>query len=194
GRRARALASVSGRRAALAVTSARGGDAGPHCARELAQGGGVVGAARAAASATVPTWGCEQAARWDRRDRVVPPESAEHQHREAHPDDVVRGVSDGTDAARGLSLRGAANREANLPSPFVGQLEGLAHIESQHPKPPGQVLERPDDRVLHFDRGPLAELIVAQVCLQGLGDPRGEPDRKSTRLNSSHGSTSYAVF
>src|SRR5207244_13019022 len=73
-RRARALPSLSGRRAALAATSARGGDAGPHCARELAQGGGVVGAARAAASATVPTWGCEQAARWDRRDRVVPPE------------------------------------------------------------------------------------------------------------------------
>src|SRR6266550_3682229 len=43
--RARALPSLSRRRAALAATRARGGDAGPHCARELAQGGGVVAAA-----------------------------------------------------------------------------------------------------------------------------------------------------
>src|SRR6266550_3904310 len=93
--RARALPSLSRRRAALAATRARGGDAGPHCARELAQGGGVVAAARAARSAAVRTRRREPPARWERRDRVLPPEPAEHQHREAQPDDVVRGVSSG---------------------------------------------------------------------------------------------------
>src|SRR3989441_11938812 len=66
------------------------------------------------------------------------------------------------------------HRKANRSSPLVGQLEGLPHVESQHPKPAGQVLERPDDRVLHLDRGPLAEFIMTEVRLQGAGNVRCE--------------------
>src|SRR2546422_5384741 len=66
------------------------------------------------------------------------------------------------------------HRKANRSSPLVGQLEGLPHVESQHPKPAGQVLERPDDRVLYLDRGPLAEFIMTEVRLQGAGNVRRE--------------------
>src|SRR3989442_3567225 len=66
------------------------------------------------------------------------------------------------------------HRKANRSSPLVGQLEGLPHVESQHPKPAGQALERPDDRVLYLDRGPLAEFIMTEVRLQGAGNVRRE--------------------
>src|SRR2546422_6682178 len=40
----------------------------------------------------------------------------------------------------------------------------------------------------------IAEELERQVHLLGGHPAKGEPDRKSTRLNSSHGYISYAVF
>src|SRR5213083_1507357 len=64
--------------------------------------------------------------------------------------------------------------DADFSRPPVGQLERLAHVELQHPEAPGQILQGPNDRVLHLRRGPLPELVVTQVSLQGLGDARSE--------------------
>src|SRR6266550_4443806 len=64
--------------------------------------------------------------------------------------------------------------EADFSRPPVGQLERLAHVELQDPEPPRQILQGPNDRVLHLRRGPLSELVVTQVRLQGSGNARGE--------------------
>ena len=58
--------------------------------------------------------------------------------------------------------------------PLVGQLEGLAHVEAEHPQPPAQVLERPNDGVLGLDRRPLAELIMTEVGFESVTDLGGE--------------------
>src|SRR5437870_5446534 len=79
--------------------------------------------------------------------------------------------------------------EADLPGPLVSQLEGLPHIKAQRAQSPGQVLERPQHRSLHLDGGPLSELVVTQVRLQGLGDrcwqaPMGLlPDARQGRVS-----------
>src|SRR3712207_6942877 len=46
---------------------------------------------------------------------------------------------------------------------------------------------RRDDLVDHTD-------LFLQEILEDAADPEGRPDRKSTRLNSSHANISYAVF
>src|SRR5204863_3109656 len=63
--------------------------------------------------------------------------------------------------------------EADFSRPPVRQLERLPHVELEHAKAPAQVLQRPDDRVLHLRRGPLAELVMTYIRLQGRGDEGG---------------------
>src|SRR6266853_3674275 len=64
--------------------------------------------------------------------------------------------------------------EADFSRPPVRQLERLAHVELEHAKAPAQVLQRPDDRVLHLRRGPLPELVMTQIRLERGGDAGGE--------------------
>src|SRR5689334_24225842 len=62
-------------------------------------------------------------------------------------------------------------------------------VEKRRSRPADAV--RPRDRLsLRADRDP-AHLLVQQL---GAADISAERDRKSTRLNSSHSSISYAVF
>src|SRR2546430_2657177 len=70
---------------------------------------------------------------------------------------------------RGRALR-RTDRQADVPGPLVRQIEGLAHVKAQRAQPAGQVLQRPQHGSLNLHRGPLAELVVIQVRLQGLGD------------------------
>src|SRR5437773_10640168 len=63
--------------------------------------------------------------------------------------------------------------QADVPGPLVRQLERLPHIEAERAESPGQVLEPPEHRPLHFDRGPLAEPVMAQVRLPGRGASGG---------------------
>src|SRR5207249_11994825 len=46
----------------------------------------------------------------------------------------------------------------------------------------------------HQSRAPQPDVLRLSACDDGLGREHGRPDRKSTRLNSSHVSISYAVF
>src|SRR5689334_24814163 len=48
--------------------------------------------------------------------------------------------------------------------------------------------------VIDVGKGLLATLWVPGLALADAGLPAASPDRKSTRLNSSHSSISYAVF
>src|SRR3712207_8712440 len=58
-------------------------------------------------------------------------------------------------------------------------------------RPDRQVLQRPyDPGIRQGDLGHQGDMIAADKCM---GRPAG-PDRKSTRLNSSHANISYAVF
>src|SRR5258706_13318330 len=58
----------------------------------------------------------------------------------------------------------------------------------EDPEAPGQVLECPDDGVLRLDGGPLAELIVAEVCLEGFAYLTGEvPVGLLGRFREAHG-------
>src|SRR5687768_17645583 len=50
-----------------------------------------------------------------------------------------------------------------------------------------------DERVLDAG-GPLGQAAPAQLVRHGMAGPQLALDRKSTRLNSSHGYISYAVF
>src|SRR6266550_6495859 len=166
--RARALPSLSRRRATLAATRARGGDARPHCARELAQGGGVVAAARAARSATVRTRRREPPARWERRDRVVPPESAEHQHREAHPDDVVRGVSSGAGRPRAsrLSIEPRPRLGLEYCVPATGALSPR-HGSARHPSCDPATTVRSTFRWVHHTGGDSDETLATRRGTHG---------------------------
>src|SRR5687768_17811664 len=53
-------------------------------------------------------------------------------------------------------------------------------------------VDRPD--YLHFDLDPVEGTPFAKVCETALVVKQATEDRKSTRLNSSHGYISYAVF
>src|SRR2546421_12707590 len=70
---------------------------------------------------------------------------------------------------RGRPLR-RTDGQADVPGPLARQIEGLAHVKAQRAQPAGQVLQRPQHGSLNLDRGPLADLVVIQVRLQGLGD------------------------
>src|SRR2546428_2276303 len=64
--------------------------------------------------------------------------------------------------------------EPDFSRPPVRQLERLAHVELQYAEAPRQILQGPNDGMLHLRRGPLSELVVTQVRLQGSGNARGE--------------------
>src|SRR6266550_9197009 len=66
------------------------------------------------------------------------------------------------------------HRKADFTRPPVRQPEGAAHIEVEHAQAPGQILQGPDDRMLHLRRRPLPELVMTQIGQQGVGDARGE--------------------
>src|SRR3712207_7521191 len=69
------------------------------------------------------------------------------------------------------------------------QVDGVGEVEA--PLGLHHVGELPDDvPVLAIE----LQLHLGLVLLQVLGAHRGSPDRKSTRLNSSHANISYAVF
>src|SRR5881296_4252656 len=66
------------------------------------------------------------------------------------------------------------HRKADFTRPSIRQPESAAHIEVEHAQPPGQILQGPDDRMLHLRRRPLPELVMTQIGQQGVGDARGE--------------------
>src|SRR5437773_10680434 len=66
------------------------------------------------------------------------------------------------------------HRQSDVTRPHVRQLERVAHVELQHAEAAGQILQGPNDGMLHFRRGPLPELVVTQVSLQRFGDAGGE--------------------
>src|SRR5437773_12235632 len=71
---------------------------------------------------------------------------------------------------RSLRRSKGTTRQSNPRPPFVGELERLTHRKPQHPQPPGQILQRPDYRPLHLDRGPLAERVMGEIGPQRLGN------------------------
>src|SRR6266699_2298008 len=62
------------------------------------------------------------------------------------------------------------HRQTDFTRPPVRQLKRLAHVELQHAEAAGQILQGPNDGMLHFRRGPLPELVLTQVSLQGFGN------------------------
>src|SRR5438128_9262628 len=89
-------------------------------------------------------------------------------------------------------LKGCADRAAAIAYAQTGEPRAAAPIPRV--QPPGSVVEPAEQRVQRL----VPFVKVADVERSDL-DERDEPldaplDRKSTRLNSSHGSSSYAVF